>query len=94
MPTTKRIAKWDNLKLFLIFTVVEGHIADTFYEYCNDMKSVFLIDDNPYNEIKEAYDFAQYDKFVPEHFSRIELVKSYFNITKYGRLFINACTNK
>ena len=42
MPTTKRIAKWDNLKLFLIFTVVEGHIADTFYEYCNDMKSVFL----------------------------------------------------
>ena len=59
-----------------------------------DMKSVFLIDDNPYNEIKEAYNFAQYDNLVPGHFSRIELVKSHFNITQYGRLFINACTNK
>lgn len=59
-----------------------------------DMKGSFLIDDKPYDEIKYAYDFAQYEKFVPNQFSRIEVEKSYLNITEYGRLFINACTNK
>lgn len=42
MDGAKRIAKWDNLKLFLIFTVVLGHMADLFYSQCSDMKGLFI----------------------------------------------------
>lgn len=42
MVAAKRIAKWDNLKLFLIFTVVVGHISDFFYSSCGDMKGLFI----------------------------------------------------
>ena len=42
MGAAMRIAKWDNLKLFLIFTVVVGHISDLFYGSCSDMKGLFV----------------------------------------------------
>ncbi|BCN32914.1 acyltransferase family protein [Anaeromicropila herbilytica] len=38
----KRIAKWDNLKALLIFTIVIGHMADYYTDNSVDMRRVFL----------------------------------------------------
>lgn len=57
-----------------------------------DKNGVYRIDQSIYNEIAQRYDFAEYEKLVPNHFKKIEVDKSYYEVTAFGKLFIQACT--
>lgn len=56
-----------------------------------DKAGMYKISDNVYNEIAAKYNFAEYEKLVPEYFKNIEIEKSFFEVTAFGKLFITAC---
>lgn len=59
-----------------------------------DMLDVYVAVDDEYDKIKEAYHFEQFDSLIPDKYKRLVLNKSYYDITKFGRMFIAACSDK
>ena len=59
-----------------------------------DMSGLHNTDNTPYDEIKKANDFYLYDGLVPTVYKKIDIHKCYFSVTRYGRMFITACTDK
>lgn len=58
-----------------------------------DRVDVYRVTGAEYDEIKAAYDFSQFDHLVPDTFKKLTLNKSYYEVTDFGRMFINACTS-
>lgn len=57
-----------------------------------DMNGSYKIDQNIYNKIKDCYRLEELRKrFVPNTFKEIDTKKSYYQITDFGKLFIQAC---
>ena len=58
-----------------------------------DKSGTYRIANNVYDEISEKYIFDYYKKLVPDHFKKIEIEKSYYEVTPFGKLFISACSS-
>lgn len=57
-----------------------------------DMSGVYKTNEELYNPIKQRYGLKQLEaQLVPNHFKSITVEKSYYKITDFGKLFINAC---
>lgn len=57
-----------------------------------DKKGTFRMDKTQYNRIKEKYQVEELTaKFVPERWKSIDAEESYYQVTPFGRLFIQAC---
>lgn len=57
-----------------------------------DMAGTYIIDETIYNEIKCVCKFEQLkEQFVPKTYKKIEVEKSYYEVTPFGKLFIQAC---
>lgn len=57
-----------------------------------DEKGTFKIDKTQYNRIREKCHVEELtEKFVPMIYKSIEVVESYYQVTPFGRLFIQAC---
>ena len=57
-----------------------------------DEKGTFKIDKTQYNRIREKCHVEELtEKFVPTIYKSIEVVESYYQVTPFGRLFIQAC---
>lgn len=57
-----------------------------------DKKGTFRMDKTQYNRIKEKYQVEELTaKFVPERWKSIDVEESYYQVTPFGRLFIQAC---
>ena len=57
-----------------------------------DMVDTFRVDDTIYNKIISEYDFEGLKAlYVPNYFKNMKVSKSYFKVTDFGKLFINAC---
>lgn len=56
-----------------------------------DKAGTYKIANNIYDEISAKYNFKEYEKLVPDHFKKIEIGKSYYEVTPFGKLFITAC---
>lgn len=57
-----------------------------------DMVGTYIIDETIYNEIKRACKFEQLkEQFVPKTYKEIQVEKSYYEVTPFGKLFIQAC---
>ena len=57
-----------------------------------DMAGTYRIDETVYNEIKRVYGFELLkEQLVPKSYKKIEAEKSYYQITDFGKLFIQAC---
>ena len=56
-----------------------------------DESGTYFIDNIVYDEISEKYNFDHYNNLVPDHFKKIEIEKSYYEVTPFGKLFISAC---
>lgn len=76
-----------NLEAYLSNLVSLGILSDVYGQYKGD--------ENTYNSIVQNSD---YDKLltenVPTKFQSIEIEKGFFELTDFGRLFINACLGK
>ena len=60
-----------------------------------DMSGIYKIDKTIYNKIREKFGLKQVEStLVPKHFKSITVVESYYIITDFGKLFINACIKK
>lgn len=59
-----------------------------------DKAGTYKIANNIYDEIAAKYNFKEYEKLVPNHFIKIEIDKSYYEVTPLGKLFIAACCTK
>lgn len=58
-----------------------------------DRVDVYRVSNAEYDEIKRVYDFDSINKFVPDLYKSLDLHKSYYAVTEFGRMFINACTS-
>ena len=57
-----------------------------------DKKGTFRMDKTQYNRIKGKYQVEELTaKFVPERWKSIDVEESYYQVTPFGRLFIQAC---
>ena len=57
-----------------------------------DMNGTYKIEQSIYDKIKEFYGFKQVEeRLVPDLFKKIDINKSYYRVTDFGRLFIQAC---
>lgn len=57
-----------------------------------DMAGTYRIDETVYNEIKRVYDFELLKaQSVPNFYKKIEAKKSFYQVTDFGKLFIQAC---
>lgn len=57
-----------------------------------DKKGVFRTDKTQYNRISEKYKVEELTKeYVPTKFNSIDVDESYYQVTPFGRLFIQAC---
>lgn len=75
----------NNIKVYLDNLVSLGVITD--------MNGSFKVDENIYKSIIEAHKINEFkEAWVPHLFSKVEIEKSYYQITDFGRLFIEACT--
>lgn len=59
-----------------------------------DKAGTYKIANNIYDEIAVRYNFKEYERFVPDRFKKIEIEKSYYEVTPFGKLFITACCTK
>lgn len=57
-----------------------------------DKSGLYRIANNIYDEIARKYNFDDFKKLVPDHFKNIEIKKSYYKVTPFGKLFISACS--
>lgn len=54
--------------------------------------STYRINETVYNKIKEVYQYEQLKKqLVPNIYKSIDIHKSYYKVTDFGKLFIQAC---
>ena len=58
-----------------------------------DESGTYKIANNVYDEIASKYNFDYFKKLVPDCFKKIEIEKSYYEVTPFGRLFISACSS-
>lgn len=58
-----------------------------------DESGTYKIANKVYDEISDKYNFDDYKKLVPNYFKKIEIEKSYYEVTPFGKLFISACTS-
>lgn len=57
-----------------------------------DKKGIFRTDKTQYNRIREKYKVEELTKeYVPTKFNSIDVDESYYQVTPFGRLFIQAC---
>ena len=57
-----------------------------------DKKGTFRMDKTQYNRIREEYHVEEFTaSAVPEIYKSIEVEESYYQVTPFGRLFIQAC---
>lgn len=57
-----------------------------------DNEGMSFVDETVYNEIKRIYGLEQLkERLVPKVYKSIEVKKSYYQITDFGKLFIQAC---
>ncbi|MBQ0088624.1 MAG: DUF4393 domain-containing protein, partial [Prevotellaceae bacterium] len=56
-----------------------------------DKVGTYKVANNIYDEIATKYDFKKYESLVPDHFKKIDIEKSYYEVTPFGKLFITAC---
>lgn len=57
-----------------------------------DKKGTFRMDKTQYNRIKEKYQVEELTaSLVPESFKSIKVEESYYQVTPFGKLFIQAC---
>lgn len=57
-----------------------------------DKKGIFRTDKTQYNRISEKYKVEELTKeYVPTKFNSIDVDESYYQVTPFGRLFIQAC---
>lgn len=56
-----------------------------------DKAGTYRTANNIYDEIAARYNFKEYERFVPDSFKKIEIEKSFYEVTPFGKLFINAC---
>lgn len=57
-----------------------------------DKPGLYRIGNNIYDDIAREYNFDDFKKYVPERFKEIEITKSYYEVTPFGKLFISACS--
>ena len=58
----------------------------------SDANGLFKINKNTYNQIRDKYNFKQLeDQLVPNMMQSVTIVEGYYDITEFGRLFIQAC---
>lgn len=58
----------------------------------NDMSGQYKIDKTIYNQIREKYGLKNLEsQLVPNVFKSITVEESYYKVTDFGKLFINAC---
>lgn len=61
----------------------------------SDESGLFKINDSEYKEICDKHGLDSLKaKLVPQYFKDIEISKSYYKVTPFGRLFISACSKK
>ena len=91
--------------LFEHVTMIEEDVALIYPENTNaylanlvslgilcDKKGTFMIDKTQYNRIKGKYQVEELTaSLVPESFKSIKVEESYYQVTPFGRLFIQAC---
>lgn len=91
--------------LFEHVTMIEEDVSLSYQENTNaylanivslgilrDKKGTFRMDKTQYNRIKEKYQVEELTaKFVPERWKSIDVEESYYQVTPFGRLFIQAC---
>ncbi|WP_298544787.1 DUF4393 domain-containing protein [uncultured Porphyromonas sp.] len=91
--------------LFEHVTMIEEDVALIYPENTNaylanlvslgilcDKKGTFRMDKNQYNRIKGKYQVEELTaSLVPESFKSIKVEESYYQVTPFGRLFIQAC---
>lgn len=58
-----------------------------------DKKGIYKVSNELYDEIASKYKFEEYKKLVPDSFKKIEIEKSFYEVTPLGKLFISACTS-
>ncbi|MBO6255953.1 MAG: DUF4393 domain-containing protein, partial [Bacteroidaceae bacterium] len=58
-----------------------------------DESGTYLTANNIYDEISEKYNFDSYKKLVPDCYNKIEIEKSFYEVTPFGKLFISACSS-
>lgn len=56
-----------------------------------DKSGTYRISNNKYDEIAAKYNFEEYEKLVPSQYKKIEVEKSFYEVTPFGKLFITAC---
>lgn len=57
-----------------------------------DMDGTYKVDQTIYNKIQEVYDFENLKtQLVPNIFQEVVTNKSYYKVTDFGKLFIQAC---
>lgn len=57
-----------------------------------DMDGQFKVDKTIYNQIREKYDLKGLEEqLVPHHYKSISVEESYYHVTDFGKLFIEAC---
>lgn len=57
-----------------------------------DMNGIYKVDQTIYNKIKEVYGFEKYKaELTPNIFKNIIVNNSYYKVTDFGKLFIQAC---
>ena len=61
----------------------------------SDEKGIYKVDNSIYDEICKQYELDEYKKqHVPNMFKKIEVDKSFYKVTPFGKLFIEACISK
>lgn len=57
-----------------------------------NMEGLYRSNEDEYNEICEKYGLKELkSQYIPETYKRIEVTKGFYEITPFGKLFINAC---
>ena len=58
----------------------------------SDVNGLYKTDKNIYNLIREKYNFKQLEEqLVPNVMKSVRIVEGYYDITEFGKLFIQAC---
>lgn len=58
-----------------------------------DESGTYKSADDVYDEIAQKYNFDQYKKLVPDIYEEVEISKSFYEVTPFGKLFISACSS-
>lgn len=56
-----------------------------------DKSGLYKTPETAYDEIVTRYNFAEYQQLVPNEYKNVEIERSYFEVTSFGKLFIAAC---